>query len=486
MKRLCTPLLGFVLLALAGTAAARSINDGLGTTSFPWLKAASDAEISAAGETMAARDGTAGMLVHPASVAGIERGAVKLSYVSHYVDTQYGTVGYANRFGNRCMGLRLTYVNYGEFVGTNATGERTGTFTAGDMGISLNIGKQAREDLKLGATVSYLTSKIADFTAQAATLDLGAIYTPPFEGLTVGAMLMNLGKVFKGYSDANAVKLPVYLTVGARKTLPHSPFTLLADVTFPNDNDMVYAFGVEANLNDRLFLFAGTRSRSDVDLQIQKSKTDFAAIRTFGIGLALDRYRFNYAYCPNEDLEAVHKVTIGFQTGRKKIVETVKVETRAPAPTPAPATAPAPAPAPAPVPAPPAPTPPPPEPSKKAEEPPQPPGDLTFASIYFDSEKFNIRDDQVGRLNGNAELLIRWKNISVRLEGNSDAFGAKEYNLTVGQRRADAVKRFLVDHGVSESRISTISYGEERPVDPGHNNEAWAKNRRVDFIITGR
>jgi hypothetical protein len=305
-------LLGCVLLALAGTAFARSINDGLGTTGFAWLKAASDAEISAAGETMAARDGSAGLLVHPAAIAGVERGTVKLSYVNHYVDTQYGTVSYANRFGDRCMGFRLTYVNYGEFVGTNESGERTGTFTAGDMGFSLNVGKQARDDLKLGATVSYLTSKIDDFTAQAATVDLGAIYTPPFEGLTVGAVLMNLGKVFKGYSDASSLKLPVYLTVGARKTLPHSPFTLLADVTFPNDNDMVYAFGVEANLNDRLFLFAGTRSRSDADLQLQKAKTDFAAIRTFGIGLALERCRFHYAYCPNEDLETVHKVTIEF------------------------------------------------------------------------------------------------------------------------------------------------------------------------------
>jgi hypothetical protein len=312
MKRLGASLLGFVFLALAATSFARSINDGIGTTSFPWLKAASDAEISAAGETMAARDGAAGMLVHPAAVAGVERGTVKLSYVNHYVDTQYGTVGYANRFGDRSMGFRLTYVNYGEFVGTDANGVRTGTFTAGDMGFSLNIGKQAREDLKLGATVSYLTSKIEDFTAQAATVDLGAIYTPPFEGLTVGAVLMNLGKVFRGYSDANSVKLPVYLTVGARKTLPHSPFTLLADVTFPNDNDTVFAFGIEANLNDRLFLFAGTRSRSDVDLQIGKAETDFGAIRTFGISLALERYRFSYAYCPNEDLETVHKVTIGF------------------------------------------------------------------------------------------------------------------------------------------------------------------------------
>ena len=300
------------LVVMESGAFARSINDGLGTTGFPWLKAVSDAEISAAGETMAARGGEAGVLVHPAAIAGIERGTVKLSWVDHYVDTQYGSVGYANRFGDRSMGFKIAYVNYGDFVRTNDSGERTGTFSAGDMGFSLNVAKQPRDDLKIGATVSYLTSKIEDYTARAFTVDLGAIYTPPFEGLTVGAVVSNLGKVTREYTGGASTKLPVTVTVGARKELVHSPFVLMADATFPNDDDIVYAFGIEANLNDRLFLYAGTRSRSDIDLQTAKAKTDFSGIRTFGVGLSVGNYRFHYAYCPNEDLETVHKMTIGF------------------------------------------------------------------------------------------------------------------------------------------------------------------------------
>ncbi|MDP2983434.1 MAG: PorV/PorQ family protein [Candidatus Latescibacter sp.] len=292
----------------------RSINDGIGTTGFVWLKAVSDAEVSAAGECIAARDGTAGILVHPAAiVTGMDRGTMKLSYVSHFVDTQYGSIGYANKIKDHYLGVRVTYVNYGDFIATNSSGDRTGSFTAGDMGISFNIGKQPREDLKIGATVSYLTSKIQDFTAQAATLDLGAIYTPPFEGLTVGAMLMNVGKVLSGYSSSYTDKLPLYLTVGVRKSLQHSPFTLMADVTFPNDSDISFAFGVEANINDRFFLYGGTRSRSDVDLLSQKSKTNFSGVRTMGFGLNLDRYRFNYAYYPNNDLDNVHKITLSAQ-----------------------------------------------------------------------------------------------------------------------------------------------------------------------------
>ncbi|MFA6472194.1 MAG: PorV/PorQ family protein [Candidatus Latescibacterota bacterium] len=313
---------GFSLFAMViccsslfpSTCLGRSINDGIGTTGFVWLKAVSDAEVSAAGECIAARDGTAGILVHPAAiVTGLTHGTAKMSYVSHFVDTQYGTIGYANKIKDHYMGFRITYVNYGDFIATNSTGDRMGSFTAGDMGISFNMGKQAREDLKVGATVSYLTSKIQDFTAQAATIDLGAIYTPPFEGLTVGAMLMNVGKVFNGYSSEYTDKLPIYLTVGLRKTLQHSPFSLLADVTFPNDSDISYAFGIEANINDRFFLFGGTRSRSDVDLLSQKSKTNFSGIRTIGFGLNLDRYRFSYAYCPNNDLDNVHKITMSAQ-----------------------------------------------------------------------------------------------------------------------------------------------------------------------------
>jgi len=296
-----------------GLSSARSVNDGLGTASFTWLKAVSDAEISAAGETLAARDGMAGLLVHPAAIAGIDHGTVKLSYVQYHVDTQFGSVGYASRFRDKDLGVRVSYVNYGEFIRTDETGQDIGTFTAGDMGLSLNIGKKARDDLKIGATISYLTSRIEDFTAQAATLDIGAIYAPPFEGLTVGAVLMNVGKVFSGYSSDYRDKLPLYLTLGARKALAHSPIALIADVTFPNDDDISYGFGVEANVRDRLFLFGGVRSRSDVDMQTQKAKTDFASVQTFGIGLVLDRYRFNYAYCPHEELETVHKVTLNLQ-----------------------------------------------------------------------------------------------------------------------------------------------------------------------------
>lgn len=151
----------------------------------------------------------------------------------------------------------------------------------------------------------------------------------------------------------------------------------------------------------------------------------------------------------------------------------------APAPEPAPAPAPEPAPAPAPVPEPaPAPVP----------EPvvPTPPVDLSFSTIFFDYDMSSIRSDQSGALNGNGDLLTQWKTVSVRIEGNCDERGSNEYNIALGQRRADAVKRYLLDYGIPESRITTISYGEERPVAEGHDEATWSQNRRADFSITER
>jgi len=141
--------------------------------------------------------------------------------------------------------------------------------------------------------------------------------------------------------------------------------------------------------------------------------------------------------------------------------------------------APRPAPAPAPKPVVP-------EPPKKVVEDLTPPRDLAFTAVYFDFDKSDIKSDQTGTLNGDADLLNKWKTISVRLEGNCDERGTVEYNLALGQRRADAVKGYLTNYGISDSRITTVSYGKERPVDPGHTEAAWSKNRKVDFVITNR
>jgi len=114
------------------------------------------------------------------------------------------------------------------------------------------------------------------------------------------------------------------------------------------------------------------------------------------------------------------------------------------------------------------------------------PRDLSFQTIYFDYDKSIIRSDQRSMLERNAQLLSRYDTVKVRLEGHCDERGTEEYNIALGQRRADSIQSFLSDYGISSNRISTVTYGEMRPVDQGHNETAWSKNRRCEIIITAR
>jgi peptidoglycan-associated lipoprotein len=104
--------------------------------------------------------------------------------------------------------------------------------------------------------------------------------------------------------------------------------------------------------------------------------------------------------------------------------------------------------------------------------------------IFFEFDKSNISPDAREILKANADFLLKNDDPKVVIEGHCDERGTAEYNMALGQRRAQETKNYLVNLGVKESRIKTISYGEERPFDPGHNEDAWAKNRRAHFTVT--
>lgn len=101
--------------------------------------------------------------------------------------------------------------------------------------------------------------------------------------------------------------------------------------------------------------------------------------------------------------------------------------------------------------------------------------------VYFDFDSINIRPEFTELVAQHARYLSRNASIRVRLEGNTDERGSREYNVGLGERRAQAVRRALLLQGVAESQVATVSYGEEKPAAGGSNEEAWAKNRRVEF-----
>ena len=106
--------------------------------------------------------------------------------------------------------------------------------------------------------------------------------------------------------------------------------------------------------------------------------------------------------------------------------------------------------------------------------------------IHFNFDKYDILPGDAAILKENAALLKKFSNVKVQIEGHCDERGTSEYNLALGERRANKTKDYLVSLGISAARISTISYGKEKPLDPGHSEEAWAKNRRAHTIITGK
>jgi len=103
--------------------------------------------------------------------------------------------------------------------------------------------------------------------------------------------------------------------------------------------------------------------------------------------------------------------------------------------------------------------------------------------IYFDFDRYEIRPEDAEILKENVALLIKNPDANIQIEGHCDERGTIEYNLALGERRANSTRMFLLSQGISKDRISTISYGEERPQDPSHTEEAWAKNRRCHFVI---
>ena len=106
-------------------------------------------------------------------------------------------------------------------------------------------------------------------------------------------------------------------------------------------------------------------------------------------------------------------------------------------------------------------------------------GNPLARTFYFDYDKSVLRAADLAALEVHAQILRRNSDRSVVIEGHCDERGTREYNLALGERRADAVRNFLISAGVSQRQIESVSYGEEQPEDPGHNESSWARNRRA-------
>ena len=105
--------------------------------------------------------------------------------------------------------------------------------------------------------------------------------------------------------------------------------------------------------------------------------------------------------------------------------------------------------------------------------------------VYFDLDRYSLKPSAQATLERQAVWLKQYANVTITIEGHCDERGTREYNLALGARRANAVKDYLVSLGIAPNRITTISYGKERPATLGSNEDAWAQNRRSVTVVTG-
>ena len=110
---------------------------------------------------------------------------------------------------------------------------------------------------------------------------------------------------------------------------------------------------------------------------------------------------------------------------------------------------------------------------------------LSKRSVYFDFDSFVVKDEFRPLVEAHARYLVANRGTRMIIQGNTDERGSREYNIALGQKRADAVKRTMTLLGAQEAQIESVSYGKEKPKNPGHDESAWAENRRADIVYAG-
>ena len=105
-------------------------------------------------------------------------------------------------------------------------------------------------------------------------------------------------------------------------------------------------------------------------------------------------------------------------------------------------------------------------------------------SVYFESDQYAVSDTYIPVVRRHADYMLKNPGKRASVQGNTDERGSREYNLSLGHKRAESVKKLLVTMGAKDAQIEAVSFGEEKPQDPGHNEAAWSKNRRCDITYT--
>ena len=287
--------------------ATPSIAQPSNLSGFSFLRLEPSARASALGGSFVAVPGedATGIYFNPALLHPSMEGALSFSYLNHLSDINAGFISYARAFSSiGTLGFGLRFVNYGTLQGATSTGEKTGTFGAGDVALTVGTSREYSERIRYGANVHVVYSSVSSYSATALATDFGVTYSKPETGLTAGASINNLGFALNSLGEQRD-DLPFDIRLGASKKLTHLPLLISlmvynldeigGDIGDKSRLDALVehvALGGEFLLGSSLRARIGYNHRRHNDLKT-KSRLDLAGF-AFGIGLKLNRFTFDY------------------------------------------------------------------------------------------------------------------------------------------------------------------------------------------------
>lgn len=298
-KNILFLILLFIIFLINNILFSASVEKNAGTTGAVFLRLGVGVRaIGMGGVFTAIPDGINSTYGNPAGVINLQKHEINLMHSEWFSDIKYNYAGYAQPLTDKtAIAGSIIYVDYGSFEGRGSTGERITDPTASDQAFSLTFGGKFKEIFLLGANIKYVKEKLAEYTADAYSLDLGIVYYSEIENLIYGFAVQNIGTKIDFVNES--FSLPLTFRSGVSYYALQNKLILAVDFVKARDTKFYYSSGIELNLKKFLSLRTGYTSEKDIG-------------RGYSLGLGVNYQYFNidYAYSPYGELGDTHRMSL--------------------------------------------------------------------------------------------------------------------------------------------------------------------------------
>lgn len=302
-------LAGLLLAGLIGLASGvQAANSRAGTSSFPFLKTNVGARaVGLGGAFTGLADDASALFYNPAGITYVEEKGYILGYHNYFVDIQSGFVGLIKRVSeDNLVAFHINYLNYGEFIRTDASGVRDGTFGGSSVVVALSAARATSHYFAFGSTVKLIYEKVDSYSSAGIAADLGVKYTGNRSRFTLGMTVQNLGVQLSAFGSEKD-PLPVTVRLGISERPRGLPLLLATDLVMPLDNDPYIALGGEYYNFKPFYLRLGWNSHKS-----ENYDDNWAGISA-GVGFDFKEgfiRHLSYAFSPQADLGESHRITV--------------------------------------------------------------------------------------------------------------------------------------------------------------------------------